>query len=421
MYQVENSSVVIKGHKALVGRSRTRLGIGRTVVLLGVVSLLTDISAEMVTTILPLYLIYAAGVSPLQYGLIDGVYQGGAAVVRIAGGFVGDRWRRHKEVAVAGYGVSALCKLGLIAVGSAWGAITGLIALDRAGKGIRTAPRDAMISLSTPPHRLGAAFGVHRALDTTGALLGPLIAFGLLMAYPGAFDSVFFVSFCFGLIGLGVLILFVQNPDRDVLPTQPTAPRTPMTRLLGERRFMTLTLAAGLLGLTTVSDGFIYLGLQRELDLAWGVFPILFVATAAVYMVFALPVGRLADRVGRTAVFVTGYGLLLAVYACLLLADVGYASIAVAIGLLGLFYAATDGVLAAIASALLPAEARGTGLATLVTATSGGRFAASLVFGAFWTAFGYQTALATFAIALAIALAAVVPLLVRAAPRLADA
>ena len=315
---------------------------------------------------------------------------------------------------MAGYGISAFCKLALVAVGSAWSALTGIILLDRAGKGIRTAPRDAMISLSTPREQLGTAFGVHRALDTTGAMLGPLVAFGLLMLTPTAFDSVFFVSFCFALVGLGVLVFFVRSdPDGSIRLPKPAPRGVGLFRVLGERRFVALALAGSVLGLVTISDGFVYLGLQRRLDFEPGLFPLLFVATAAVYMLLAVPIGRLADRVGRTAVYVGGYGLLVPVYACLWFSGIGPAGVIVCVTLLGAFYAATDGVLAAMASAILPDEAQGTGLATLVTATSTGRLVASVVFGALWTGFGYETAVVAFAGALLVALAGTVPILLR--------
>ncbi len=395
--------------------------VSRTVLVLGIVSLLTDISAEMVATVLPLYLLYTVGLSPVQYGVVDGVYQGGAALVRIAGGFVGDRWRRHKDVAAVGYGISAGCKLALIAVGSAWSALLGVILLDRAGKGIRTAPRDAMISLSTPKEQLGTAFGVHRALDTTGAMLGPLLAFGLLFFTPTAFDSIFFVSFCFGLLGLVVLLLFVPRRMPETAAIEAVeAPRkknrVPMRRLL-ERRFVALAAAGTLLGVATMSDGFVYLGLQRKLDFEPGMFPLLFVASASVYMLLAVPIGRLADRVGRTKVFLAGYTLLLPVYGCLLLSDVGVPGVVACTILLGTFYAATDGVLAAMGSALLPPDVRGTGLAALITATSTGRLVASVLFGALWTAFGYETAVVFFAGALVLALAGAVPILTHMARR----
>src|SRR4051794_18365654 len=149
----------------------------------------------MVSAILPLYLVATLGFSPLQYGIVDGIYQGASALVRLGAGYLGDLSHRHKAVASFGYGLSTVCKLGLALVGSAWGGLSALILLDRTGKGIRTAPRDAMISLTAPKHELGLAFGVHRAMDTAGAMLGPLIAFALLAAAPDAFQPLFLISF----------------------------------------------------------------------------------------------------------------------------------------------------------------------------------------------------------------------------------
>ena len=225
MYQVSNSTALLRAHRRLLVRERTGgAAVPRTVFLLGLTSLFTDISSEMVVTILPLYLVYVGGFTPLAFGVIDGIYNGAAALVGLASGFVGDRFRRHKEVATAGYGLSAVCKLLLATVGTALSAIGATVLIDRIGKGIRTAPRDAMISLSTPERQLGAAFGVHRALDTTGAMIGPLLAFGLLALAPLAFNSIFLVSFFIALIGLGILVLLVQPKQaRDAAdaPSQP--------------------------------------------------------------------------------------------------------------------------------------------------------------------------------------------------------
>jgi len=151
MYQVQDSSAFLRARQGLASRGGRMPRVSRTVVLLGVVSMLTDISSEMVAAVLPLYLVYSLGFTPLQYGVVDGLYQGASALVRLASGFTGDRLRRHKEVATTGYGLSAVCKLGLLAVGSAWGAVGAIILLDRTGKGIRTAPRDALISLNSRP------------------------------------------------------------------------------------------------------------------------------------------------------------------------------------------------------------------------------------------------------------------------------
>lgn len=398
MYSVLNPRELLRLRGRRVGPK-----VARNVVLLGLVSMFTDVSSEMVATILPLYLVYTLGFSPLQFGIVDGLQQGAAAIVRVAGGFAADRTRRHKEVAVAGYGLSAFARLGLLFTQSLQ-ALSAIVFLDRTGKGIRTAPRDALISLSSDRDSLGVAFGVHRALDTAGAMIGPLIAFGLLWLNPGDFDAVFVVSFCAGLVGLALLVLFVENRPVPVADAAHVSLRSAV-RLLGRRRFATLTVVGGALAVFTVSDGFLFLALQRHLDFEERLLPLLFVGTAAAFMLLAIPVGRLADRVGRGRVFLAGYIPLLAAYSLLLLPGFGSAEIPLYLLLLGLYYAATDGVLMALASATLPAALRGSGLALLVTGTSLGRLLASVVFGTIWTWQDVETAIAAFAVGLVVAMA----------------
>jgi MFS family permease len=206
----------------------------------------------------------------------------------VVAGFTADRWGRYKEVAVFGYGLSAFCRIGFLLGGRAWGLIGFVVFLDRTGKGIRTAPRDAMISLSTPTENLGVAFGVHRALDTAGAVLGPLIAFGLLVLAPQGYNSIFVLSFCFALIGLAILVLFVPKriERAEPLPIEPVAPITmrSIAQLLAVPRFGALLVAGGVLALVTMSDGFVYLGLQRNLGFAGRNLPLLYVSTSLVYM-----------------------------------------------------------------------------------------------------------------------------------------
>jgi MFS family permease len=404
VYPIESAVTLLRA-----ARARRRLHVGRTVVLLGIVSFLTDISSEMVATVLPLYLIYSLGLSPVQFGVIDGVYQGSAAIVRLAGGVVADRWRRYKEVAAFGYGLSAITKPAFLVVGGAWGALTAILFVDRTGKGIRTAPRDALISLSAPPQNLGAAFGVHRSLDTAGAMAGPLLAFGILALVPGAFDAVFVVSFSFALVGLGVLLLFVENrpAEEPGWAGEPAPTRTPSLRsglqLVTEPRFRRVVVLASGLALATMSDGFVYLLLQRRLDFDPTYLPLLFVGTATAFMLLAVPLGSLADRIGRRKVFLAGYAILVAIYASLLLPAPGLAGLVVILVALGAYYAATDGVLMALVSTTLPTELRASGLAVLVTGTSIGRLLASVTFGALWSAYGAETAVTVFAVGLGIA------------------
>jgi MFS family permease len=416
MYQSESARILLRGRLRSAPR---RLRVSRNVVLLGLTSLLTDVSAEMVATVLPIYLVFELGATPLQYGAVDGLYQGASAIVRLGSGVVADRWRRYKEVAAFGYGVSAACKAALLAVGGTVGGVSAVVLADRIGKGIRTAPRDALISLSSARDRLGTAFGVHRAMDTAGAMLGPLVAFGLLLAAPRQFDAVFAVSLCFAIMGLAVLVLFVENRKGRAPESRPARVSSlrSSARLLTEARFRVLVLVGGALGLVTVSDGFLYLGLQRRLDFDPAFFPLLFVGSALAYMVLAVPAGALADRVGRARVFVGGYALLLVVYTSLLVPALGTAELIAYLVVLGAYYAATDGVLMAIASAMLPDDQQATGLALLVTAVTVAKLLAALLFGALWTAFGLETAAVVFAGGLGLVGACAWAVLGRPAPR----
>jgi MFS family permease len=413
MYQVSNSTAFLKAHRRLLTNDRGA-AVPRTVVLLGFTSLLTDISSEMVVTILPLYLISVGGFSPLAFGVVDGIYNGAAALVGLLSGVIGDRLRRHKEVAATGYGLSAICKLLLATIGTAVSAIGTVVLLDRIGKGIRTAPRDAMISLSTPKDQLGASFGVHRAMDTTGAMIGPLVAFLILAAAPLAFNSIFLVSFFIAIVGVAIIVLFVRapalRPGGEDAEEQARPSLAAAGRLLKVPRFGALLIAAAALSLATASDAFLFLALQRKLDLGNSLFPLLFVGSSLTFMVLAVPMGRLADRFGRGRVMLGGYAILLATYAVILQPLGGWVVLAAGLGLLGTYYAATDGVIMALASSVVPDEVRGSGLALVGTVTNIARLVASILFGSLWTLIGIHDALAAFGLALcaAIALAAFV-------------
>jgi MFS family permease len=411
MYQVEASKALLKPRLWL--RRPEALRVCRNVFMLGITSMLTDISSEMVATILPIYLVFSLGASPLALGAIDGTYRGAAAVVQVAAGFASDRWRRHKQVAEAGYGFSALGKVALVAAGNSIGGIGAIVAFDRIGKGIRTAPRDALISLSSTRDNLATSFGVHRALDSVGAFLGPLVAFGILLAAPARFDAVFFVSTLFAFLGLAVLVLTVQGkPWRAPRDGAPPSFRR-VGGLLRESRFVLLLLAALILSLTSVSDALIYVGLQRKIDFDPAVFPLLYVVTAVAFMVLAIPIGRLADRVGRVPVLIGGFAMLFVDYAALMSNHLGYGALVICLVALGAYFACSEGVLTAVAGAALPDDLQASGIGILITVVSVGNLLSSLAFGALWVTLGLQQAVIVFAAGLALALLIAAPLLVR--------
>jgi MFS family permease len=370
------------------------------------VSLLTDVSSEMVTAFLPVYLIYTLQLSYVQFGLLDGLYTGATAVLRLVGGFISDRTSRPKLVALFGYGLSAVTKLIFPMAGASSVAIGGVLAVDRAGKGIRTAPRDALISLATPPDQLGAAFGVHRAMDTVGALCGPLLTFLILSEVGSAAGPVFVVSFCFAAIGVVVLLTFVKE-----LRAKKTKPSKVSLKaglgLLRDRRFRRATIAATALGLVTISDAFVFVVLQKVSDIPVGLLPLLPLGTAAVFLLGAAPLGRLADRVGRWKMFFFGHVLLLVTYTTLLFPNGGFVAVAIALTAHGLFYACTDGILMAYAGGFVPAELRATGLATIQTGQALARMTSSIVFGVMLAGMAMSVAVGALVAVLVVALVAV--------------
>ncbi|QCW52501.2 MFS transporter [Nocardioides dongxiaopingii] len=388
------------------GRQARRARRGRVapvVVTLGVVSLLTDISSESVAAVLPLYLTAVVGLSPAAYGVVDSLYQGVGALVRVAGGWAADRGGHPKWVALAGYGISCVARLALL-VSAGLATVATVIAVDRVGKGIRTAPRDAMISAASAPEDLGHAFGVHRALDTTGAVLGPLIAFALLWWIPDGYTVVLVVSAGFAVLGLALLGLLVDEP-RPASQAAPPATAEPFRwRTLANPRLRRLLLVTGGLGLLTVGDGFVYLALLDRGEFAAHWFPLLYVGTNVAYLALAVPLGQLADRVGRARVVVLGHAALVGGYACAAVPLPGAHATIAALVLLGTFYAATDGVLAALAGRLVPDSMRASGIASAQTTVAVARMLSSTLFGLLWFALGPGVALIAVGAVLVVAL-----------------
>ncbi|GAA1116950.1 MFS transporter [Citricoccus alkalitolerans] len=407
-------------------RRKVAFRVAPTVVALGMVSLLTDVSSESVAAVLPLYVTGALGLSMVAYGFLEGLHQGVSAVVRIAAGYAADRTDKPKAIAVTGYGLSMLTRVGLLFV-QGFAGIAVLVGIDRVGKGIRTAPRDAMIQEVSQPEHLARSFGVHRMLDTIGATIGPLLAFVVLLLVPEGYRVVFAVSLAAALIGVAALILFVPNvrfrrttTTRITTPAAPVpaaaenspvvrprtlpsrAPRRPRWRTL-DGPLKRLLVAAGALGLLTVGDGFIYLAIMSHghLDPLW--FPLLFVGTNAVFLLLAIPVGRIADRTSRAAVLIGGHLFLAGAY---LAAAMGGSWIALGLALLmlGIFYAATDGVLAALAGQLSPEGRTATGIGAAQTVVAVTRLVASTAFGALWVLFGAVPTMAGAAVVLVLVL-----------------
>jgi len=387
--------------------SAERLRVPRNVLALGFVSLLTDISAEMITSVVGYYLLVYLQVSTITVGFLDGFYSAVPVLLALVAAYLADRFQRRKLLAGLGYGLSAVSKPGFLLVGRSVAGLGLVQGSDRLGKGLRTAPRDALISLSAPGAIQGRAFGVHRMMDTVGAFLGPLLAVVALSVSvaASAFDAVFVVSFCIAAIGLLALILLVTD-HREPLAHRDAVSFRAGLMLLADRRFRRVCVAAGLLGTAWISDTFVYLVLQQRLDLTAIEYALLAVGTTGGYLVLAIPFGRLADRVGRWHVFLGGHVALLVVYLLLAAGPASVVLLFVVLPIHGLFYAMTDGVLMAHAGPLLPRQLRTAGLAVLQSVRALGAFVASLAFGFAWSVTGARSVVYGFAVALLLALCA---------------
>lgn len=362
----------------------------RAVVALGFVSLFMDVSSEMIHAALPLFLTVSLGASALAVGLIEGIAEATASITKVFAGVASDWLGRRKPFALLGYGLAALSKP-LFPL--ATGVPTVLLArfTDRIGKGIRGAPRDALVADLTPEPQRGAAYGLRQALDTVGAMLGPALALVLLAATADDYRFVFWVAVAPAFVAVALLAWGVREPERPPRtgPLRSPIRRTELARL--SRRYWGVVAFGAVLTLARFSEAFLVLR-AADVGLAAAYAPLAMVVMNAGYAATAYPFGRLSDR-GRRPVAVLGV-------ACLLAADLVLAfaaSPALALGgavLWGVHMGATQGLLSAVVADTAPADLRGTafGLFNLVVGIT--QLAASLLAGALWSAVGPE---ATFA------------------------
>ena len=390
---------------------------GRNVMILGLVSMFTDISSEMVVAVIPLFLTSQVGFGIFSFAIFEGIFQTAGAFFRLWGGQIADRTSNAKRTAAFGYAVSTVTRLGLFLstfIGQVF-AIPFLIA-DRVGKGIRVAPRDSLISRSVPKEKLATAFGIHRSLDTMGALLGPIAAWVILGLTPNAFDSVFFVSLMAGGVGVAIIIWFAKNPEElDETPVPIEEPKPVEKQIAGVPQLIKavaqnnayyLVGAAGLLSLFTIGESLLYLYLFREGNLDATLFPLLYAGTAIVHLLLAVPVGKLGDTYGKVKVFLAGQALLIPAYLLIANVEISGTIVLLTLAIFGVYFASTDGVLAAIASAIAPEESRGTLLGAVSMTVALARLVSAISFGFLWgrTSLGAQNSVNLYVVALVIAL-----------------
>jgi MFS family permease len=349
----------------------------RTVWLIGLISLVNDSASEMLYPLVPLYLASVLMAGPRALGIIEGVAEATASLLKLFSGVIVDRTRRAKPWIVFGYGLAG-CGRPLVAFAASWPWLLAIRFADRVGKGLRSSPRDALLAASVPADRRGLAFGLHRAMDNAGAVVGPLVA-SLLLAVQVPLRGVFLWSALPAALCLA-LALAIREPRA----TEPTAPK-PFDWRLGNlplpfRRYL---LVVALFTLGNSSNMFLLLR-ARELGVAEAQIPLLWAAVSAVAMLLSTPLSALSDRFGRVRLLVGGYLAYGAFYLALGSLSVGGGWLFALFGCYGLFMAATEGVEKALVADLAPAERRGAAFGWFNLTTGIMLLPASLVFGWLW-------------------------------------
>jgi MFS family permease len=363
----------------------TRKALPPTVWALGFTSLFMDVSSELIHGLLPLFLVVNLGASAAVLGLVEGIAEAAAQIVKVFSGWLSDTLRRRKALAVAGYGLAAITKP-LFPLASTVTLVAFARLVDRIGKGIRGAPRDALVADVTPPAQRGAAFGLRQSLDTVGATLGPLLAIGLMALFNDDIRTVLWFAVIPAVISVAILLIFVRDPGPQHLLEDGTK-RVPikLRDLGGLGRFYWFVVGAGaVFTLARFSEAFLVIR-AYDAGLPLALAPAVVAVMSIVFALTAYPAGRLQDRFGARPPLLAGLAALIA--ADLLLAfGSGLVAVFLAIGLWGLHLGLTQGVLSALVAHAAPANLRGTAFGVFGLTVGVATLVASLLAGILWDA-----------------------------------
>ena len=372
-------------------------GLGRNVLILGLVSLLTDVSSEMLYAVVPLFLTAVLHAPMSVVGVIEGAAEATASLLKIVSGWMSDRARRRQPFVLCGYGLSSISKP-LMALAGGWPMVLVARLVDRVGKGIRTSPRDALLVASCSPENRGKAFGLHRAMDTTGAVIGPLLSVALLSMLQIGYRGLFVCAFIPAALGVGCIFLMKKEA---VCPREPSPSARPAGRVPLSPDLVRFVAVYGVFALGNSSDVFLLLKAKAAGMSANGVL-LTYVFYNAVFALASTPAGWLSDLLPRRALLAAGFVVFACVYAGFALTD-SRTTILVLFALYGFYAAATECVAKALVADLSSAENRGTAMGLMHATTGLLAFAASTVGGILWARVG---PVATFLYGAACALAA---------------
>lgn len=351
---------------------------------LGFVSLLMDVSSEMIHSLLPLFLVGVLGASALTIGLIEGIAEATALIVKVFSGVISDYLGKRKPLAVLGYGLGALSKP-LFALASSVAPVLGARFLDRIGKGIRGAPRDALVADITPVAIRGAAFGLRQSLDTVGALLGPLLAVALMLLWFDDFRVVFWVAVIPAALAVVLLIVGVDEPPRQRAEKRANPVRRESLGRLGAGYWWVVSIGA-VFTLARFSEAFLVLRAQQT-GMALALIPLVMVAMNFTYSVSAYPFGKLSDRLNHKSLLAAGL-LILFVADLVLASGAHWLTVIIGVALWGLHMGMTQGLLAAMVADNAPADLRGTAYGFFNLVCGVAMLIASVLAGFLWDRMG---------------------------------
>jgi len=354
-------------------------GFGKNVVVSGFVSFFMDVSSEMIYPLVPLFLANVLGANKSIIGLIEGIAESTASLLKVFSGYFSDRIGNRKWLMAAGYGLSTLSRP-IVALAPNWHQVLGFRFIDRVGKGVRTAPRDAIIAESTESAFLGRAFSFHRSLDTLGAVVGPALAFFLLKSFSGNYRKVFWLSIAPGLAAVILIIFFITEKKRASAETDPERPKLTLKHF--DWRFKFFVLIAAIFAIGNSSDVFLILKAQ-QVGIPTALIPVVYLLFNLVYSVSAIPAGIAADRFGKKRVILLGFILFTAVYYGFAVAA-GARSIWFLFAFYGVFMGLTEGVQKAFLSTIIPAEFKATAFGVYNTIVGLAMFPASIIGGWLW-------------------------------------
>lgn len=351
---------------------------------LGFVSLLMDTSSEMIHGLLPLFMVGTLGASAFAVGLIEGLAEATALMVKVFSGALSDYLGRRKGLALLGYGLGALTKP-LFAVAPGIGLVLAARLIDRVGKGLRGAPRDALVADITPPSLRGAAFGLRQSLDTAGAFLGPLLAVGLMLLWADDFRAVFWVAVIPGMLAVALLLFGLREPEVAVARSNGNPIRYHNLRRLGWPYWWVVLVGAAFT-LARFSEAFLVLRAQQG-GIAVALVPLVMVAMNLVYAATAYPFGKLSDRISHVRLL--AWGLLVLIAADLVLAASSqWPVVLTGVLLWGMHMGMTQGLLSAMVAQAAPAELRGTAFGVFGLVSGVAMLLASAVAGLLWDRLG---------------------------------